>query len=177
MEQNHIVIDNVSNQNIEDILMNLANLYADTGYTNGIQLYRKQNSTSSFLVCFTNSPDFERFSYFVNYLRYPEGLDNFNPIVRGYYQTKDIKNNKDFSKGDWIKVYVSKNGKEFDNVNVVNSENENYIYDFGGKITKLNTIEEQFELSQFDLINYNHIIEISPAKTFENATKPWWKFW
>jgi len=177
MEQNHIIIDNVSNQNIEDILMNLANLYSDTGYTNGIQLYRKQNSTSSFLVCFTNSPDFERFNYFVNYLRYPEGFDNFNPIVRGYYQTIDIKNKKDFSKGDWIMVYVSRNDKEFDNVNIVNSENENYIYDFGGKITKLNTIEEQFQLSQLDLTNYNHIIDVFPAKTFEKSTKPWWKFW
>jgi hypothetical protein len=177
MEQNHITIDNVSNQNIEDILMNLANLYSDTGYTNGIQLYRKQNSTSSFLVLFTNSPDLERFNYFVNYIRYSEGMDNYTPIVRGYFQTKDINNNKDFSVGDWIMVYVSSNDKEYDNVNIVNSNNENYLYDFGGKIKKLITIEEQFEFSQLDLINYNHILDIYPSKSFESSTKPWWKFW
>lgn len=177
MNQNHIIIDNISNQNIEDILMNLANLYSDSGYTNGIELYRKQKSTSSFLVCFTNSPDFERFNYFVNYLRYPEKYDDLNPIVRGYYQTKDIKERNNFSKGDWIMIYVSVNDKEYDNVNIVDSENQNFLYDFGGNITKLNTIEEQFEFSQLDLLNYNHITDIYPAKTFENSIKPWWKFW
>jgi len=177
MQQNHIVIENVSNQIIEDILMNLANLYSDTAYTNDMQLFRKQNSTSSFLVIFTNSPDFERFSYFVNYLRYPEGQDNFSPIVRGYYQTKDIQNKNDFAKGNWLMVYVSPNDKEFDNVTIVNFENENYLFDFGGKITKLDTVEEKFELNQLELSNYNHIMDIFPGETFESSAKPWWKFW
>lgn len=177
MNQNHIIIDNISNQNIEEALMSLANLYADSGYTDGIQLYRKQKSTSSFLVCFTNSPDFERFNYFVNYLRYPENNDSLNPIVRGYYQTKDIKEKNNFSKGDWIMIYVSVNDKEYDNVNIVDSENQNFLYDFGGNITKLNTIEEQFMFSQLDLLNYNHITDIYPAKAFEDSKKPWWKFW
>lgn len=177
MEKNHILIDNVSTQNIEEIVMNLANLYDESGYTVGMQLYRKHQSTNSFLVCFTNSPDFERFCYFINYLRYPEGFDNCNPMVRGYYQTKDITNKIDFGLGTWIMVYISKEDKEYDNVTIVNSENENYLYDFGGKITRLSKMEESFELSQAEIRNYNHIIDIFPAKAFEKATKPWWKLW
>ncbi|MFD2909411.1 hypothetical protein ACFSX9_11795 [Flavobacterium ardleyense] len=177
MEQNYIIIENILEHQIEEILMELANLYNHTGYTDGIQLYRKQNETSSFLICFTNSPDLDRFTYFVNYLHYPGSKFKVKAFIRGFYQTKDIKELIEFSNQLWVIVYVPKNMEEYDNVNIITATNENYLYDFGGRITKLTANEEKFEINNATLSNYNHIISIYPSKSFEKAEKHWWKFW
>lgn len=178
MAENFIIIENVSEKEIESILMDLANLYADTGYTDAIQLYKKNNKNNSFLILFSNPPDFARFNYFVNYLRYPSGYEKLNPFLRGYYQTKDININNEFIVGDWIMVYVSESDKEYDNVYLVNKNEENYLYDFGGKIRKLNTTEERFNIKIFDITEYNHIIDIIPSvNAKEKIIKPWWKLW
>ncbi len=57
-----------------------------------------------------------------------------------------------------FQIIASKN--IYNNVNIVDSENQFFLYDFGGNITKLNTIEEQFEFSQLNLLNYNQKIFI-----------------
>lgn len=38
-------------------------------------------------------------------------------------------------------VYVYKNDKAYDNGNIVNNQNQSYLYDFGGNIKKLETTE------------------------------------
>ena len=75
-------------------------------------------------------------------------------------------------------VYVSKNDRDYDNVNLVNNKNESYLYDFGGKVKRLQTIEEMFKLISFDKNNYYHILNIIPSKSAKKwKLKPWWKFW
>ncbi|MCR8666241.1 hypothetical protein NO995_00965 [Aestuariibaculum sp. M13] len=178
MNENYIIVENATERHLEDILMNLANLYADTAFVNGIQLYRKKDTYDSFLILFTNQPDFERFNYFVNYIKYPEGYDSFSPLLRGYYQISDIERDFEFKTGDWIMVYVSKHDTEYDNVSLVNIRNENFLYDFGGKVKKLGSQEELFNLIPFDKNDYHHLIDIIPSKTIETMEqKPWWKFW
>ncbi|TQI71222.1 hypothetical protein JM79_2149 [Gramella sp. Hel_I_59] len=66
----YIIVENIQTDIIEKVLMNLANLYASTEFVKGIQLFRKKGSTDSFLIIFTNTPDIERFNYFVNYIEY-----------------------------------------------------------------------------------------------------------
>ena len=173
IQENYIIVKDILTQEIEEILMELANLYSNTGFTDGMQLYRKKGDDTSFLVCFTNQPDFERFNYFVNYIHYPK---KGKPSVKGFYKVKDIDKKGDYTVGNWVLIYVSKTDKEYDNVIVVNENNENYLYDFGGKITKLKSIEESFHLITVDKENYNNIIDIFPS-TFESESKPWWKFW
>lgn len=178
MTENFIIVENTEERDLEHILMNMANLYADIEFVNGIQLYRKKSNYNSFLILFTNQPDFDRFSYFVNYIKYPEGFESFSPFLRGYFKTIDIKKTYEFKVGEWIMVYVSKNDKEYDNVNLVNDKNENYLYDFGGKVKKLKSKEEIYKLIPFDKNDYYHIIDIIPSKSVEQLKlKPWWKFW
>ncbi|TQI71223.1 hypothetical protein JM79_2150 [Gramella sp. Hel_I_59] len=75
-------------------------------------------------------------------------------------------------------VFVSKADKEYDNVHITNSSNRNYVFDFGGSVKALNSIEEKFELIATDIENYNHIIDIYPSEDFEQKNhKAWWKFW
>lgn len=173
-----IVVQNINTETIEIVLMNLANLYADTNFVEGIQLYREKGHSDSFLIFFTNEPDLERFNYFVNYIVYPEGFNNQHLNTKGYFKTDQLKKNYDFNVGEWLMMFISKSDKEYDNVQIVNSRNINYRYDFSGGITKLDTIEEKFTLKNIDLENYNHIIDIHPNKNFEvDQSKPWWKFW
>lgn len=164
MTENFIIVENVNERELESILKNLANLYADTEYVNGIQLYRKKTKLDSFLILFSNQPDFERFNYFINYIKYPEKFDNFSPFVRGFYRTSDIKMKSEFNMGEWIMVYVSKNDQEYDNVTIVNEKNESYLYDFGGNIKKLETLEEIFKMIPFDKSDYDHMLDIFPNK-------------
>ncbi|MBI3235253.1 MAG: hypothetical protein HYZ42_14660 [Bacteroidetes bacterium] len=173
IQENYIIIENISTKEIEEILMELANLYSDTGYTHGLQLYQKKGNDKSFLICFTNSPDFERFNYFVNYIHYPE---KGNPKVKGFYKVTDIDTNAEYKKGHWILVFVSKTDEDYDNVIIVNENHENFLLDFGDKIKKLETIEESFKLVSVSKEDYNHIIDINPSPK-ENESKPWWKFW
>ena len=169
MTESFIIVENVNEKELESILMNLANVYADTEFVNGIQFYRRKDKFDSFLILFSNQPDFERFNYFVNYIKYPSDYEKFSPFLRGYFRTSEIKEKSEFNVGEWIMVYVSKNDKEYDNVNLVNDKNENYLYDFGGKIKKLKSAEEMFKLISFDKNNYNHILDIIPSKSAENS--------
>jgi hypothetical protein len=174
----YIIVENVQTDIIENVLMNLANLYANTAFVRGIQLFRKKGTTDSFLILFTNTPDIERFNYFINYIEYPIGFEHHSPFTRGFYRTNQIDKNYDFKNGDWIMVFISKTDKEYDNVHITNSSNRNFVFDFGGTVKALNLIEEKFELIATDIENYNHIIDIYPSKDFEQKNpKSWWKFW
>jgi len=178
MKENYIIIENVIESELESILMNLANIYRDVACADGIQLYRKKDKYDSFLVLFTNQPDFMRFNYFVNYLKYPENFMNFNPFLRGFFKTTDIQEKQEFSLGEWLMIYISKNDKKYDNVSLVNDQNQSFLIDFGERVNKLETTEENYQLITFDKNNYYHITDIIPSIPEENpASKPWWKFW
>jgi hypothetical protein len=178
MKENFIIIENVSEKELRVIITNLADLYSDNEFAKGIQLYQKKGNYNSFLILFSNSPDFDRFNYALNYLKYPVGFNKFSPFIRGFYQTRESNLKADYYTGDWIMVFVSKNDKNYDNVIFVNEEDENYLFDFGGKIRKLDVIEEKFKMISVDKIDFLPIINISPTMSAEDSTgKPWWKFW
>lgn len=178
MKENYIIVSNESASDVEKVLMDLANLYANTGYTEGISLLQKNNRPDSFLVSFKNQPDFERFNYFVNYIRYPIGYNkNFSPMVRGFFDVNQLNEKADFKDGDWIMVYISKNDKAGDNVHIVNRRNESYEIDFGGKTKRLETLEEPFALIEPNRSDYHLVSDIVPTEPQEAEEKPWWKFW
>lgn len=174
MKENYIIVENVSAQDIESILTDFANEYPDANPVKGIQLYAKQNDARSFLVGFTNRPDFDIFSFCINYLRYPRGFENFDPYVRGYFRTENLHTGGGFNMGEWVVVYLSENDTEYDNVSVVNENNHTYLYSFTGKTKKMDLSEERFERVERNINDYRHVTDIFPSK---NSGKPWWKFW
>jgi len=141
-----ILIDHVKEADIETVLSNLANLYAESGYTDGLMLHTSNQKEGKFLVTFKLVPDFERFAYFVNYIHYPEGFKIWESMVTGFYQVKPDDNNKYFKSGEWLQVYVSKTDTDFDNVSVMNSANDSFLYDFGGNTMKLPLSEITYAL-------------------------------
>lgn len=175
MTKSYIIVENVYQSDLEKILQNLVNLYE---YSDGIELYHKKETSDSFLILFANPPEFDQFNYFVNYLNYPEGFENFHAFIRGFYLSQDIHIPAEFISGDWMMVYVSATDKAYDNVNLVNEKNESYLNDFGGIIKRLEQTEQRFNFISVELKNYHHLTTIFPAKPEETlVVKPWWKFW
>ena len=181
--QDYILVENVSELEISIILSNLANLYSDTGYTDGMELYKSTSSEQNFLVSFQNNPDFDHFAYFLNYIYYPVDVEVSNIHVRGNHKVKVGDSNNNFKSGEILQFYVSKNDTEYDNVSIVNSNNQGYLFDFGGKTKSLEYSEEKYHLSGIDRTRYSLLKVISPSstplstKSIDGSSKPWWKFW
>lgn len=172
----YIVVKNSSSVIVETSLGQLANLYVESGFVNSI-LVNRINS-KDFLIEFPGKPDFERFAYFVNFLRYPEGYDNYEPLVYGVWHIEEPIEKIEGKTGDILLVYVSKYDDQFDNVSVANSNGKVYLYSFTGKIIE----EDKIELRYSEFIdkpnNAEFYIEIKPGTVAkEMEVKPWWKFW
>ncbi|WP_117879569.1 hypothetical protein [Aureibaculum luteum] len=180
MQDNYIYVENVKESDLLKALQDLANLYSDTGFTDEINLYRKKDNSDLYSIVFTNLPDFDRFSYFVNYLYLPIELDNFEPKIRGFYQVKNITDDLVFKTGNWIQLFMTKNETGVDEVSVANENNENYNIDFGGRVKKLNKKLETYHFIEFDLNDYYFVKVIKPNEKMKSTNlelKPWWKFW
>ncbi|WP_109097868.1 hypothetical protein [Aquimarina sp. AU58] len=178
MTENYILIKTHQQQDLENILCDLANLYRDTEYVKGIQLYRKKGQIELFLIRFTKSPDLEKFGYFVNYLVYPMDVLEFQSKVRGYYRTADVNSYPKLKSGDWLMLYINSEDQSPENVYITNENNQSFIYDFGKRLKQLDDTVESFTEFAVDPNEYNHIIDIFPSPEVESAkTKPWWKFW
>ncbi len=173
MNQSFIIISNISEEVLMESLMDFANLYSGDSFTDNIEIYREKE-TYQFLILFTNKPSFDHFCFAINYLRYVKTPNNNLPIPFGYF-LNESENYSFLTKG-FIKVYVSSNDKEYDNVNIVNNLNESYLFNFSGNQKKLTILEESFEVPSVKLDNYYHVLNIIP-EPIEKESKPWWKFW
>jgi len=178
LSENIIIVENTKRETIETILSNLTKLYSDTGFTDGIQLSKHNSSDEKFLITFRNTPDFDRFAYFTNYIHYPEGIETDRLMVTGFYQIKSTESTQDFKPGDWVQMYVSKSDTAYDNVSIVNSSNESFLFDFGGKTKKLHSAERNYHLPHVDKSEYSLFKASSTIISTEPETsKPWWKIW
>jgi hypothetical protein len=183
MTDNYIIIEGFKLDDAAIILTDFSKLYAENEAVQGMRVYLQHNSMDKFLILFKNQPDFDHFSFLVNYLKYPADHDSAGSLITGFYQTKDIKSTHEFKTGNWVQVYVSKNDREFDNVAIVNNKNETYQYGFDGKIKKMDVTEERYQVINTDLSGYSLVKEITgynaaDKKTAAVSTKrPWWKIW
>jgi len=174
MEQSFLLASGIPEESLLDGLMEFANTYREHKFVEDIEVYRKKGS-QEYLILFPNAPSLDHFAFAVNYLKYiPK---NTVPTrVSGYFFNHAGSIEHSFQTGAFIKLYVSSNDKEYDNVNIVNSTNETYLYGFDGSRKKLDVTEELFEVPSLELDDFNHILNIIPGKV-ESENKPWWKFW
>jgi len=159
MTENFIIVEKIKESDLVSILKDFATSYSEDEFASAIQLYRKREKFDSFLILFTNQPDFEKFNYIINYLRYPIGYKNISPFIRGFFMASEIKGKPEYKIGEWLMVYVSKDDKKYDNVSILNIKNENYLYNFGGKLVKQNSAEENFKLISFSKEDYFHVTD------------------
>jgi hypothetical protein len=128
--ENLIIIKGGAYNDIKKALRQWIELYSkelEEGLT--FQLFK--NGRGNHIIKVDDRIDNERFYYLINYLNYPEGID-YKIDIKGFTLGKE--NNK--LRGKKLLVYNSLSDKEYDNVFVTTSENENFKVDFGGKITE-----------------------------------------
>lgn len=174
----HIKITDITESDLTTIISDLSNLYQDSGFTKTISIYRKKGNPEIYSLIFSESPDFERFCYFINYLRYPESIKELNPKVKGYIHKSLIRESGDFKIGEWFQVFVPENDSKYNVVHFINEQNQLFEYDFGGQINNLGN--GLFKKDVFYIDDYHFITDIYSEKSFnENfqEIKPWWKFW
>lgn len=73
--------------------------------------------------------DNEKFYFLINYLKYPEGI-KYKIEIEGFAIGKE----NNILQGKTLMVYLSSSDKDYDNVFVTTSENENFKVDFSGRI-------------------------------------------
>ena len=158
---NYILIDSLEKWDLEKILNDFIKLYSNEKFVEGIKFSQKKDGTNSFLISFTNQPDFEGFSFLVNYLKYPTGFKELDTNPVGFLKGEFLGNKFKLSTGDWNMIYVSTNDKDYDNVSITTSSNEAFLFDFGGGIKKQNVIEKEFYHNMERLSDFNQAITIS----------------
>ncbi|MCC5927822.1 MAG: hypothetical protein JJU28_01125 [Cyclobacteriaceae bacterium] len=127
---NLIIIKGGAYNDIKKALRQWIDLYSkdlQDGLTFSIYKIGRENH----IIQADKSLDNDRFFYLVNYLNYPGDIE-YKIDIEGYTKGKDRNQLKD----KYLLVYISATDKEYDNVFVTTSENENFKIDFGGKITK-----------------------------------------
>jgi hypothetical protein len=181
MDENYIIVNSLQEAEAIYILTDFANQYRDIEAVKNIKLYKKNNDAQSFVILFSEQPDFDIFSFLINYINYPAKIKVSRPFVKGYYKTKSILSGRDKITGNRVMVYLSKNDTEYDNVFFTDEAGAHFINDFGGGIKRIHQPEAPFELIPFTLSDYAHIADVSPTpkglKAPNARKKPWWKFW
>jgi hypothetical protein len=125
---NLIVIKGGAYTDIKKALRQWVDLYSrdlQDGWT--FQLFK--NGHGNHIIQADDRLDNERFYYLVNYLNFPEGI-NYKIDIQGFTKGKDNNQLKDKD----LLIYISQIDKEYDNVFVQTSDNENFKVDFGGNI-------------------------------------------
>ncbi|PPK94843.1 hypothetical protein LY01_01596 [Nonlabens xylanidelens] len=173
----YILIKTDQQNKLEQALYDLANLYSSSEDTEGIQLYRKKGLATEFLIRFSNQPDFVGFSYYVNYLDYPIGLDEFSFKVYGFYNSSQLYEFSKLKNSGWLMIYTNPKDEYGDNVYIVNESNKTFIYDFGGNLTEIDKSVLPYKLVSISQEDYHHITDIYPAPKDKADKKLWWKFW
>ncbi|HSI74822.1 MAG TPA: hypothetical protein VK957_02955 [Lunatimonas sp.] len=113
MDKNkYIYIIGPEEKKLKEAVLSLVNLDSDTEFTKGIAIYKSDKN--EYVINFRNSPDFERFKYFVNYLHYPE-VNSYEAKVFGYWTITENDNLKQHLHKRAL-LYVSENHTEGDNV-------------------------------------------------------------
>ncbi len=173
-----IIIKNTSRKDIEKSVLDMANIYADTEFVYPVEIYRSTLSGNTFFIKFPNIPDFDRFSYFVNYLEFPINIENYHPKVFGIWKLQEKINGVDFEIGETIGLYLSKKDDEHDNVYMVNSKSKVYKYAFYNEVFDVDIIEYHYNEIVKPIGSLELYKKVSPSKELiDKVTKPWWKFW
>ena len=160
----YIFIAGPTEDQLKSGLQELAELYADTGFTEDISVFKSVKADSQYIINFENKPDFERFKYFVNFLRYP--IDTkYTAKVLGFWTIAELDKMPEPLIGKRLLLYVSDNDTEGDNVYAIYSDANSTIklgFAMGEEYKELESTEFQFVEPQLNIEDYEIIFNISP---------------
>jgi hypothetical protein len=162
--RNYILISDASQEQVLQVVQDLADIYVDIEYSRGIQVYKHNKLENSFLIAFTKTPVFEHMLYSLNYLAFPEKV-KYQAKVKGYC-TMDIKvSNLNGIFGKRLMMFVSDKHKKYDNVLAVTEDNEAYKLGFAlsSDFRKLPACEQPFLEQDFSPEEFTLLDQINPG--------------
>ncbi len=167
--EEYILVTGSGKEQIRTAVRNLANLYAAEKAAQGIEI-RVLNDTT-FVVTFSHVPELEIFEYFVNYLRYPEGVE-LRQDATGYVTLGSDTYHIPEVPGTRMMFFVSKEDTAYDTVMAVSEKGYAYLCDFGGGVSKLPESERNFVELPLNLEELELLDRISPdPHTAKGASK------
>jgi hypothetical protein len=160
---NYIFISGSTKDKVSSALQELADLYADTPYTQDIVLYEAINVKGQFVISFTIIPDFERFKYFVNFLNYPIESESVGAVF-GFWTIGEFDKLPEKIIGKRALLYVSESDTEGDNVHAVYSGATSTLklgFAFREGYKELDVLELEFTEPQLDSNEFNVVDKIN----------------
>ncbi len=162
--QHYILVSNATQEQVLQVVQDLADLYVDIEYSRGIQVYKHNEQENHFLIAFTKTPVFEHMLYSFNYLAYPEKV-KYNATIQGFC-TMDVKINAlNGIYGKRLMMYVSDQHKKYDNVLAVTEDHESYKLGFAlsNDFKKLTTCEKPFQEQALSAEEFTLLDQINPG--------------
>lgn len=160
----YIFIVEPTEEQLNSGLQELANLYADTGYTENIILLKSLKVENRYIVNFKNTPDFERFKYFVNFLQYPIETE-YTAKVMGFWTVDKSDQIPGHMIDKRLLLYVSEKDTAGDSVFAIYSGAESTVkfgFALGEEYQELGSKEFEFAEPKLNEKEYNVINTISP---------------
>ena len=160
----YIKITGANSSSLVEAVQQLANLYAELLFTHSIVINQSVNETDHFQIKFTNTPDFERFKYFVNYLHGPDVKD-YNATTRGYWTISENDELPSKHLHKRVMLFVPETDTEGDNVYAVFQDDPNtYKFDFAmvHKYQESKDVSLEFEEELFDSFEFKVLTKIDP---------------
>jgi len=165
--KNYILSEGLNLTQIELAVQKFANMYADTGMTNGIHILKMTGKEKAFILVPPENMDFTRFQFFVNYMRYPEDVD-FTCKAIGYYTILATDQVAPDLIGERIMLYVSYSDTAYDNVCGIIKGGESTLkfgFSIGNEFSVLEHKELDFIEQVPDLNNFEALCLIKPESS------------
>lgn len=182
MEENYIIWNGLNSAAAVAVLTDFAGEYRHSNDVKGLKLYTRTGDENAHLVLFPGEPDFDIFSFLINYINYPKGFEGYTAYIRGYYKTKLILGGREKISGNRVMVYISKHDTQYDNVFFTDETGKHFINDFGRGIKRAEGPEEPYEFLPYDPKEFELTATITPqprghVHMANTRKKPWWKIW
>lgn len=162
-KENFIVIKGGSYNEIKKALRQWIEIYSDELEANiKFDLFKTGNDSA--IIAIEEGVNNENFNFLINYLCYPEGID-YKIKVEGYTTAADAKLFPKDLLNKRLLIYIDENDKEYDNVFAVTEDNEAYLIDFGGTVSRL------YESKMFKLPNIDFDLLPKPERIILNKTE------
>ncbi|WP_323757092.1 hypothetical protein [Roseivirga sp.] len=169
----YILVIGPSEKDFLNAVQSMADLYSNTEFVKDIKTFKSNTNENQYLLSFTNSPDFERFKYFVNYLNYAE-IQDYSAKVLGFWTIEKEDKLPDEKLGKRVLLYVSDSDDEGDNVYAVfEGEYKTYKMGFGigHEYSELETKEFDFAEPKITISNFEAMSKISPDPNAKPPSK------
>ncbi|GAA0892740.1 hypothetical protein GCM10009122_24190 [Fulvivirga kasyanovii] len=160
----YIFIAGPTEEQLNSGLQELAELYSDTGFTEGMSVHKSLKSDNQYIVNFSNMPDFERFKYFVNFLHYPIETQ-YTAKVMGFWTIGQLDKIPEQFSGKRLLLYVSENDTEGDSVFAIYPGAKSTVklgFAMGEEYQELESKEFEFVEPQLNNEDYRLVSTISP---------------